>query len=273
MSGDGASGVDWLRVAPFVLLHLSCLLVFVVGWSWTAVGVALALYVLRMFAITGFYHRYFSHRAFKTNRFWQFLFAVAGNASAQRGPLWWAAHHRHHHRFADQEADIHSPSLHGFLWSHVDWITSRRNFPTRKPYVEDWLKFPELVWINRFDTVIPFILALSLFALGEMLAKTQRQLNTDGGQMFVWGFLISTVALFHGTFTINSLDHMIGNRRYDTPDTSRNNAVLALITWGEGWHNNHHHYAISARQGFLGGRSTSRTICSGSWPFLAWFGT
>jgi stearoyl-CoA desaturase (delta-9 desaturase) len=246
-----ARGVDWLRVAPFVLLHLSCLLVFVVGWSWTAVGVALALYVLRMFAITGFYHRYFSHRSFKTNRFWQFLFAAAGNASVQRGPLWWAAHHRHHHRFADQGADIHSPSQHGFWWSHVGWITSKRNFPTRKSYVKDWLTFPELVWINRFDTVIPLILALSLFALGEVLAQTQPQLNTNGPQMFVWGFLISTVALFHGTFTINSLDHMIGTRRYDTPDTSRNNAILALITLGEGWHNNHHHYAVSARQGFF----------------------
>jgi stearoyl-CoA desaturase (delta-9 desaturase) len=256
-AGTGATeseagfGVDWLRVLPFILLHAACLLVFVVGWSWTAVAVALALYLFRMFAITGFYHRYFSHRAFKTNRFWQFLFAVAGNAAVQRGPLWWAAHHRHHHRFADQEADIHSPSRHGFWWSHVGWITSRENFPTRKAYVKDWLKYPELVWINRFDTVIPFVLALSLFVLGEVLAVTQPQLNTDGPQMFVWGFLISTLALLHGTFTINSLDHMVGTRRYDTPDTSRNNAFLALVTLGEGWHNNHHHYAVSARQGFF----------------------
>jgi stearoyl-CoA desaturase (delta-9 desaturase) len=251
MNGEGASGVDWLRVVPFALLHVSCLLVFVVGWSWTAVGVALTLYVFRMFAITGFYHRYFSHRSFKTSRFWQFLFAVAGNASVQRGPLWWAAHHRHHHRFADQQADIHSPSQHGFWWSHVGWITSRENFPTRKSYVKDWLKYPELVWINRFDTVIPFVMAATLYVLGDVLAATKPHLNTGGPQMVVWGFLISTVFLFHGTFTINSLDHMIGTRRYDTPDTSRNNAFLALITLGEGWHNNHHHYAVSARQGFF----------------------
>jgi len=251
VAAEGATSVDWLRILPFVLLHLSCLLVLVVGWSWTAVAVAMALYVLRMLAITGFYHRYFSHRSFKTNRFWQFLFAVAGNTAVQRGPLWWAAHHRHHHRFADQKADIHSPSQHGFWWSHVGWITSSENFPTKKHYVKDWLKYPELVWINRFDTVIPLMLAISLYVLGEVLAGIKPHLHTNGPQLFVWGFLISTVVLLHGTFTINSLDHMIGTRRYETPDTSRNNAVLALITLGEGWHNNHHHYAVSARQGFF----------------------
>jgi stearoyl-CoA desaturase (delta-9 desaturase) len=249
--GLTVSGVDWVRVMPFLVLHVSCLLVFVVGWSWTAVAVAAGLYLARMFAITGFYHRYFSHRAFKTNRFWQFLFAVAGNASVQRGPLWWAAHHRHHHRFADRQEDAHSPSLRGFWWSHMGWIMSSANFPTKRSYVKDWLKYPELVWLNRFDTMVPLLLALSLYLLGEMLASTWPELNTNGLQLLVWGFVVSTVALFHGTFTINSLDHMIGSRRYNTGDTSRNNAVLAVITLGEGWHNNHHHYPISARQGFF----------------------
>lgn len=249
--GQTGSGIDWVRVLPFLLLHVACLLVFVVGWSWTAVAVAAGLYFVRMFAITGFYHRYFSHRAFKTNRFWQFLFAVAGNASVQRGPLWWAAHHRHHHRFADQAEDVHSPFQRGFWWSHMGWFMSKENFPTKRSYVKDWLKYPELVWINRFDTFIPVLLAVSLFGLGEVLAATLPELNTNGPQMVVWGFVISTVALFHATFTINSLDHMIGSRRYDTSDTSRNNPVLALITLGEGWHNNHHHYSVSARQGFF----------------------
>jgi len=246
-----APGVDWFRILPFILLHVSCLLVFVVGWSWVAVGTAAGLYVIRMFAITGFYHRYFSHRAFKTNRFWQFLFAVAGNSSVQRGPLWWASHHRHHHRYADQDEDVHSPSKRGFWWSHIGWIVSRENFPTKRSYVKDWLKYPELVWINRFDTLIPLLLALSLYVFGEVLAAFYPALHTNGPQMVVWGFLISTVVLYHATFTINSVDHMIGTRRYDTPDTSRNNAFLALITLGEGWHNNHHHYPISARQGFF----------------------
>ncbi len=227
-----------------------CLGVFWVGWSWIAVAVAAGLYLIRMFAITGFYHRYFSHRTFTTNRFWQFLFAVLGNASVQRGPLWWAAHHRHHHRYADQEQDPHSPGLHGFWHSHIGWLTNRANFPTRVEYVGDWAKYPELVWINRFDTIIPILLAATLFVLGETLAFSAPELGTSGFQMLIWGFFISTAVLFHGTSTINSLDHMIGSRRYNTPDTSRNNVVLAVITLGEGWHNNHHHYPVAARQGF-----------------------
>jgi stearoyl-CoA desaturase (Delta-9 desaturase) len=244
-------GVDWLRIFPFVILHVACLGILWVGWSWTAVAVAGGLYLVRMFGITAFYHRYFSHRSYKAGRFWQFLFAVLGNSSAQRGPLWWAGHHRHHHRYADQEEDVHSPVRHGFWWSHMIWLTTQANFPTRKKYVQDWAKFPELVWINRFDTVVPLLLALFLYGLGEALASQAPQLGTNGPQMLIWGFFVSTVVLFHGTCTINSLDHMLGTRRYETTDTSRNNPLLALITLGEGWHNNHHYYAVSARQGFF----------------------
>jgi stearoyl-CoA desaturase (delta-9 desaturase) len=246
-----AKKVDWFRILPFVIMHLMCLGVIWVGWSWFAVVTAVVLYLIRMFAITGFYHRYFSHNSFKTNRFWQFCFAVLGNSSVQRGPLWWAAHHRHHHRYADTEKDIHSPSRHGFIWSHVGWLTSPANFPTKMQYVKDWARFPELRWINRFDIVVPVLLAVALFVGGSLLAIYAPQLGTNGLQLLIWGFFISSVALFHGTVTINSFDHMFGSRRYDTPDTSRNNALLALITLGEGWHNNHHHYAVSARQGFF----------------------
>jgi len=242
--------VDWLRVLPFVFLHLMCLTVIWVGWSWTAVAVAFVLYVVRMFAITGFYHRYFSHKTFATNRFWQFLFAVMGNLSVQRGPLWWASHHRHHHRFADKIEDAHSPTQHGFWWSHIGWLTSRKNFPTKMKYVRDWARYPELVWINRFDTVIPLLLAVVLFIAGVILAKVAPNLKTNGMQLLIWGFFISTVVHFHTTVTINSLAHMIGRRRYATPDTSCNNFLLSIVTLGEGWHNNHHHYPISARQGF-----------------------
>lgn len=243
--------VDWLRVVPLILLHAGCLLVFWVGWSPVAVIGALVLYLVRMFAVTGFYHRYFSHKAFKTNRFWQFVFAVTGNAAVQRGPLWWASHHRHHHRFADQNNDVHSPLQHGFWWSHIGWLTSRGNFPTRVKYIQDWARFPELRWINRFDTVVPILLAGVIYLTGVLLEKFAPSLGTNGLQLLVWGFFISTVVLLHATFTINSLDHMFGTRRYDTRDTSRNNALLAILTLGEGWHNNHHHFAISARQGFM----------------------
>ena len=249
--GNQDTGTDWVRIFPFIALHLGCLGVIWVGWSPVAVGVAVLLYVVRMFAITGFYHRYFSHRTFVVNRTWQFLFAVLGNASAQRGPLWWAAHHRHHHRYADKEEDVHSPFQRGFLYSHMLWLTTGQNFPTRMEYVRDWAAFPELRWLNRFDSLVPILLALSLYVLGDLLSFYAPHLETNGPQMLIWGFFISTTALFHGTCTINSLDHMIGSRRYNTPDTSRNNALLALITLGEGWHNNHHHYAVCARQGFF----------------------
>ena len=243
--------VDWLRIVPLLFLHLMCLGVLWVGWSWAAVGVATLLYFVRMFAITGFYHRYFSHKAFKTNRFWQFMFGVMGNAAVQRGPLWWAAHHRHHHRYTDQEQDVHSPSLHGFWWSHIGWLTARANFPTNYKYVAEWGKYRELRWLNRFDTVIPILLAIALFAFGALLEHIAPRLGTNGMQMVIWGFFISTTVLLHATVTINSFDHMYGRRRFNTRDTSRNNALLAIITLGEGWHNNHHHYAVSARQGFF----------------------
>ena len=244
---------SWVHIPgkSYLPLHLVCLGVIWVGWSWTAVWVATGLYLVRMFAITGFYHRYFSHRTFETSRFWQFCFAVLGNSSSQRGPLWWASHHRHHHKYADTEADVHSPSRHGFWWSHIGWLTDPANFHTRWDYVKDWAKFQELVWLDRFDKVVPILLGVTLFGVGELLAYTSPQLGTNGAQLVIWGFFISTVVLFHGTCTINSLSHLFGFRRYDTSDTSRNNPWLALITLGEGWHNNHHHYAISTRQGFF----------------------
>ena len=158
-SGGAQKTVDWPRIIPFVLLHLACLGVLWVGWSPVAVWTSLLLYLVRMFAITGFYHRYFSHKAFKTNRFWQFVFAVIGNSSAQRGPLWWSAHHRHHHRYADQQKDVHSPIQHGFWWSHMGWLTSQANFATKNKYIREWLRYPELRWLNRFDNVVPLLLA------------------------------------------------------------------------------------------------------------------
>ena len=246
----GAARVDWLRCAPFILLHGVCLAPLWVGVSWTSLLVAVGLYFVRMFAITAFYHRYFSHRAFKTSRALQFCFAVLGNTSVQRGPLWWAAHHREHHQNADTQADPHSPELRGFWWSHVGWFTAQQNFKTRLKRVPDLARFPELCFIDRFDVLVPLLAAALTYGVGALLARYAPSLGTNGPQLLVWG-LISTIVLFHATFTINSLAHVFGKRRFATPDTSRNNPWLALLTLGEGWHNNHHHYPASARQGFL----------------------
>lgn len=240
--------IDLARIVPFVVLHLSCLLVLVVGWSWTAVLAAAGFYVLRMFAITAFYHRYFSHRAFSTSRPMQFAFALLGSAAIQRGPLWWAAHHRAHHRHSDAEGDVHSPDREGFMWSHLGWILASRNFRTRTELIRDFTKFPELRFLDRFDVLVPLLLIPGLWALGEGLQALG--LGAGGFQFLVWTFSISTVALYHLTFCVNSLAHRVGSRRFETRDRSRNNAILAFFTLGEGWHNNHHHFPGSARQGF-----------------------
>ena len=247
--GADADRVDWLRVLPFVLLHLGCLAVLWVGVSPIAVAVAALLYAVRMFAITGFYHRYFSHRAFRTSRPMQFIFALVGAASVQRGPLWWAAHHRHHHRHSDAPEDPHSPR-HGFWRSHMGWFLTKRAFATDLRRVPDLARFPELRWLDRFDVAVPAAMAVALYGVGEVLERVAPGLGTNGPQLLVWGFFVSTVVLFHATVTINSLAHRFGSRRFATTDDSRNNLWLALLTFGEGWHNNHHFYASSARQGF-----------------------
>ena len=242
--------VNWERTLPFIFLHLGCLAVFLVGFSWTSAVTAILLYLLRMFAITGFYHRYFSHRSFKTSRVVQFFFALLGNSSMQRGPLWWAATHRHHHKHSDEKIDAHSPVHHGFAWSHIGWLTSMKNFPTNYQVIPDLKKYPELVFLNRFDQIVPFIYGLIMISLGAILEIFAPSLNVTMWQFFVWTFFISTTVLLHGTLFINSLAHVWGNRRYETKDDSRNSFLLSIITLGEGWHNNHHRYPHSARQGF-----------------------
>ncbi|MEM9109901.1 MAG: acyl-CoA desaturase [Planctomycetota bacterium] len=244
----GPKKVMWVRNLPYFAMHAGCLLVLLVGFSWTALAVCLGLYFLRMFAITGFYHRYFSHKTFKTSRAFQFIMAVWGLTAMQRGPLWWAAHHRHHHRHSDEHPDLHSPKQHGTLWSHMFWFTTEAAFGTNQKSVHDLAKYPELRWLDRFDTVVYLGFAAGTFLLGWALGAMG--LGTSGWQILIWGFFVSTVLTYHGTYTINSLSHKFGSQRYKTGDDSRNNVWLALLTLGEGWHNNHHHYQSSVQQGF-----------------------
>ncbi|MCA9305337.1 MAG: acyl-CoA desaturase [Phycisphaerales bacterium] len=235
---------------PIISIHLICFGVIWTGWSWTAVCIAFALYWMRMFVITAFYHRYFSHRTFRTSRPVQFLAAFLGTMSAQRGPLWWAAHHREHHRHADDPPDPHSPRWLGLLWSHTLWFMTEKGRATNWRAIPDWKKFPELVWLERLHIIGPITLVALLAGLGFLLAHNAPSLATSPAQLVVWGFGVSTTILYHATFTINSVAHSIGTRRFDTGDDSRNNWFLALLTLGEGWHNNHHGYAGSVRQGF-----------------------
>lgn len=231
-------GVNWIGSIPFLAAHVACLGVLAVGVTWGDVALCLGLFWVRMFAITGAYHRYFSHRSYRTSRPFQFLLALLGTLCVQKGPLWWASNHRVHHKYSDEPEDVHSPRQRGLFWAHVGWILSKRHEATRWDRIQDFARYPELRWLNRFH-IVPPLLGLGLvFAIG-------------GWHALLWGGLVSTVLLWHATFTINSLSHVFGRRRYATPDDSRNNLWLALLTMGEGWHNNHHHYQSAARQGFF----------------------
>jgi len=228
---------NWLRSAPFLAFHLVPLLALWTGVTWRAVALAVGSYIVRMFFITGGYHRYFSHRSFRANRVVQALLAFGGTMAVQKGPLWWAANHRAHHRYSDTEQDMHTP-LRGFWHSHIGWILSDRHTGTDLNAVKDLARFPELRLLDRFDWVGGWVLAVASYAVA-------------GWSGVVIGFFLSTVLLWHGTFTVNSLAHVMGRRRYATTDTSRNSVLVAVLTGGEGWHNNHHHYPASARQGFF----------------------
>ena len=230
--------IDWIKSIPFIIVHvLGIAAFFVVEWGITEVVLCIAMYYVRMFFITAGYHRYFSHRSYKMGRVMQFLMALGGTTATQKGVLWWAGHHRHHHKYSDQPNDVHSPKK-GLLWSHVGWILCNKYDETPWDNIKDFARFPELRWLNRWHLVPPTVLAVGLFLVG-------------GASWLFWGFFLSTTILWHGTFTINSLMHLWGRRRYVTTDTSRNSMILALITCGEGWHNNHHYYQSTANQGFF----------------------
>jgi stearoyl-CoA desaturase (Delta-9 desaturase) len=229
--------VAWGKSIPFVVIHLLPLGLFWTGAraiDWAVCG---ALYFVRMFFITGAYHRYFSHRSYKMGRVMQFVMALGGTLAVQKGVLWWAAHHRKHHKFSDQEGDVHSPKD-GVFWAHVGWIVSTSHDETDWKWIRDFSKYPELVWLNKNHVIPPVVLATALYLAG-------------GASMLLCGFFLSTALLYHGTFSINSLMHIWGRRRYVTKDTSRNTLLLALVTLGEGWHNNHHYYQSSTNQGFF----------------------
>ena len=228
---------DWAKAGPFVVLHLSCLMVLFVPASTTAVVLCALAYFFRMFGITAGFHRYFSHRSYKTTRFFQFCLAWLGCSALQRGPLWWSAHHRHHHRYSDMTNDVHSPVVQTFWYSHIGWIITNDANNADWKNIKDMAKYAELRWLDRNHWIPGVVLAVVCYLI-------------DGWSGLAWGFLLSTVILYHGTFTINSLTHLIGKRRFPTTDESRNHWILAIITLGEGWHNNHHYYQTSANQGF-----------------------
>ena len=231
------SDIMYPSAIPFVLVHLACFAAIWTGVTPAALAIGVGLYWLRIFAIGAGYHRYFSHRAYETSRAFQFVLAVLSQSTSQKSVLWWAANHRDHHLYSDTELDVHSPRQSGFLYSHVGWIFARRHDGTNLTRVADLARYPELMWLHRYEQAPAFALALACFLAA-------------GWPGLIVGFFWSTVAVYHATFCINSLAHVVGRRRYVTGDDSRNNWLLAIFTMGEGWHNNHHAFQSSVRQGF-----------------------
>jgi len=243
----------------FGSVHVAALAAFFLPFTWWYAALALGLYYIRMFGITAGYHRYFSHRTFKTSRLFQFVLAWIALSSAQKGVLWWAAHHRRHHRDSDQPPDLHSPVQRGIWWAHVGWVLSTASDTVDARWVRDLARFPELRWLERWHLVPAAVLAAALYLWG-------------GLPLLVWGFFVSTTLLWHGTFTINSLAHVFGSRRYPTRDNSRNNWLLSILTLGEGWHNNHHFYPGAVRQGFFWWEldPTLYALAALSWLGVVW---
>lgn len=240
---------DLRACLPLVSVHAGCLLALATGTSTTALAACAALFVLRAFGVAAGYHRYFAHRAYRTSRAFQLALAWLGASAAQLGPLWWAAHHRLHHRHSDTELDVHSPHARSLWWAHVGWLVCRKHSATRLDAIADFARYPELRFLDRWHALAPLSLVALLFAAGEALRSRAPELGASGTQLVAWGFFVGTALLYHVTFAVNSLGHAVGSRRFETRDRSRNNLLLALLTLGDGWHNNHHARPRLARHG------------------------
>ena len=256
---DEHNDIIYPSAIPFVLVHLTCLAAIWTGITWQSIVICVALYWARIFGIGAGYHRYFSHRSYSTSRAFQFVLAVLSQSTVQKSVLWWASKHRHHHLHSDTPADVHSPRHTGFCYSHVGWIFARQHDATDLIKVDDFARYPELMWLHRFELVPGIVLAVICLAIA-------------GWPGLVVGFFWSTVLVYHGTFCINSLAHVRGKKRYVTGDDSRNNWLLAVFTMGEGWHNNHHAYQSSVRQGFRWWEidCTFYLLRALSWTGLVW---
>jgi stearoyl-CoA desaturase (Delta-9 desaturase) len=236
-------------VLPVVLLHLGCALVFIVGASAAAAAIFFLTALIQILGITLGYHRLLSHRSFKTTRSFQFVLAACGVLAGQNGPLWWVGHHRNHHRHSDRSGDTHSPRA-GFFWSHMGWLFSPRFVPVRRDLVKDLERFVELRILQRYYYAVVFGYAILLYVLGEIWRRFDPGVATSGAQLVVWGSILSTVFVYHVIWSANSFCHRFGSRRFPTPDDSRNNLLVSVLTLGDGWHHNHHYCPYSARHGF-----------------------
>ncbi len=229
---------NWLDYAGYGLFHVAAIGgAAATGVSLQALLICAACYLFAMMGISIAYHRYFAHKAFKTSRAFQFVLGVWGSLAVEKGPLWWASAHRHHHRYSDTANDIHSPLHRGYLFAHSGWFLDRRIRHADFALCPEFARYRELVWLDRWNWIPVTVYAgLLYFAFGLV--------------GLVWGFFVATVAVWHMTHLVGSILHgPIGYRRFATPDNSRNSLLLALPLLGEGFHNNHHCFPYSARCG------------------------
>ena len=229
-----------LQILVFWFVQASAFVAFFVPFTWAYVGLWAASHFIRAIGLTLAFHRYFAHRTFQMHRVARFVWALIGTAAMQKGPLWWAGHHVNHHRYADRDGDPHSPAVSGFYYAHVGWFLNdakHDKLEASNPVIRDFSKAPEIVWLEKYYSLPPLLLAAGLYLAG-------------GLPLVVWGFCVPTVTLSHSTFSINTVNHLFGSRRFETPDDSRNNVITAVFAAGEGWHNNHHRYQRAARNGF-----------------------
>lgn len=237
------------------IVHLACLGVFFVPVTPALVITAIVLYFVRVFSWEAGSHRYFSHRSYKTSRAFQFVLALMAAFAGQRGVIWWAVHHRAHHRYSDRDPlDQHSPVLHSLWHAHFGWMLNQQALDTDLDAARDLAKFPELVWINKYHYLFPLSLLIATFAVGQYTAFFGR--TGLGASALVWTFFLSMVLSQQAAFSLNTAMHGIrpgwlNRRRYETDDTTTNLWLLAIPTLGAAWHNNHHRHMNSARTGFF----------------------
>ena len=231
--------MNWVTSIALILLHIGAITALFM-FTWRALAVTIFLYWMTIcLGISMGYHRLHTHRSYQVPRVLEYFFAVCGALTLEGGPIFWVATHRIHHQKSDQPGDPHSPRE-GAWWSHVGWIlfgeTNHNNTRVMGKYAPDLMKHPFYVWLNNYHWVPLAVLGAVLLAVG-------------GLPVFLWGICVRVVFGLHSTWLVNSATHLWGSRRFNTRDDSRNSWWVALLTFGEGWHNNHHAHPTSARHG------------------------
>ncbi|HEY8996245.1 MAG TPA: fatty acid desaturase [Edaphobacter sp.] len=243
--------INWVTAIAMVIFHIGAVAALFF-FSWKNLAVAAVMYFLAINVGIGMcYHRLLTHRGYKTPRFMEYLLTICGTMALEGGPIFWVATHRVHHQNSDHEGDPHTPHD-GTWWAHAGWIISGRALHSETAllgrYAPDLTRDPIHVWLSKYHWLPLTIAGFLQIALGAALADPGHRVVGALG-MVLWGTFLRTTLGLHATWLVNSATHLWGKRRFETHDDSRNSWWVALLTGGEGWHNNHHAHPVSARHG------------------------